>query len=177
MITLPHTGIQVPHDRLRVTSLRQVDVGRGIAWSAPLRQGRTKLGTINNRGDGGPTMFDPENDNARRTVAAYVEQCRTADGQPLDEEDVMDELTAEYEWARDIVRAEKRSGFVLRHFDDIGIAEMIAFTLPRTVPPAYERAVPAAKRMELPPNAVRAQLWMGPHLGWVPLLPDPPENG
>lgn len=176
MITLIHTGIQVPHDRIRVTGIKEMDVGCGIAWSATLRHGRTKLGTISNAGHGGPTTFHPETDHARRTVTTYVDQCRNADGEPLEEENVMDELTAEYEWARDIARTEKRGGFMVRHFDRIGIPGAIVFAVQHLAPPEYERAMPIAKRLELPQNVERAQLWMGPR-GWVTFLPAPPEHG
>lgn len=173
MITLTHTRMQVPHNKIRVTSLRQVDVGTGIAWSARLRQGRTKLGLISNEGRADPNMFAPENTNARRTVATYVNQCRDTDGASVDEDEAMDKLTAEYEWARDIARVEKRGGFVLRHFDDIGIPGVMVFAVAHIAPPEYERAVPAAKRMAMPLNAERTQLWMGPGRGWVTFLPAP----
>lgn len=183
MITLIHTRIRVPHDRIRVTSLKEVEVGTGIAWSAVLRQGRTKIGLISNEGCGGPTLFHPETDSARRTVAAYVESCRDAEGEPMDEENVMDELTSEYEWARDITQAERLGGYAVRHFDAIGIPGIAVFALANTAYPNYQRAMAFAKQpkaqaevLELPPEAALVQLWMGPDRGWMTLLPDPQKS-
>ncbi|MGW8437816.1 hypothetical protein ACWGKS_21935 [Nocardiopsis sp. NPDC055879] len=168
MITLPHTGLQVPHTGIRVTSLRQTDVGSGIAWSATLREGRVKLGTITNHGTGGMTLFYPDTSGARRALADFVDQCRDNTGGPVNEETVIDELTNEYEWARDVARAQKKGRYMVRFFDDIGIPGNATFNLSAPYPD-YERALITVHRTiaDLPTGTVRAQLWTGAKQGWV----------
>jgi hypothetical protein len=168
MITLPHTGLQVPHTGIRVTSLRQTDVGSGIAWSATLRHGRVKLGTIANHGTGGITIFYAETSGTRRALADFVDQCHDSAGEPVDEETVIDELTNEYEQARDVVRNQKKHRYTVRFFDGIDIPANATFSL--SVPyPDYERALTAAHHAiaDLPTGTVRAQLWAGEKQGWV----------
>lgn len=178
MITLPHTGLQVPHTRIRVTSLRQTDVGSGIAWSATLREGRVKLGTIANHGTGAMTLFYAETSGARRALADFVDQCHDSAGEPVDEETVIDELTNEYEQARDVARAQKKDRYTVRFFDDIGILANVTFSLPDPYPD-YERALTTAHRTtaDLPTGTVRAQLWTGEKQGWVEYHRTPQSDG
>ncbi|MFL1432882.1 MULTISPECIES: hypothetical protein [unclassified Nocardiopsis] len=166
MITLPHTGMQVPDIRIRVTSLKEVDLGNGIAWSAVVRAGKSKLGTVSNGGRGGPTEFDAATDAAQARMAAFVDQCRDRDGAPMDTTDVVETLTEEYEWARDLARAERKGRYVVRYFDRIGIPGRIEFTLPKAAPPDYAPIRRATVQLKLPPQTVRAELWMGPEQGW-----------
>ncbi|GAA1110006.1 MULTISPECIES: hypothetical protein [Nocardiopsis] len=168
MFTLPHTGMQVPDTRIRVTSLKEVDLGTGIAWSAVVRAGKTKLGTVSNSGRGGPTDFNATTDAAQRRTAAFVAACRDRDGAPMDTENVMETLTEEYEWARDIAKAEKKGRYVVRYADEHGMPGHYEFSLSRGItPPDYAPALKATVRLKLPEGAVRADLWMGPELGWV----------
>lgn len=178
MITLPHTGLQVPHTGIRVTSLRQTDVESGIAWSATLREGRVKLGTITNHGTGGMTTFHPHTSGARRTLVDFVDQCRDSAGEPVDEETVIDELTNEYEQARDVARDQKKHRYTVRFFDDIGLSARATFSLSAPYPD-YERASTTAHRTiaELPTGTVRAQLWAGEDRGWVEYYRTPDNDG
>ncbi|GAB3726723.1 hypothetical protein GCM10027590_32230 [Nocardiopsis nanhaiensis] len=176
MITLPHTGLQVPHTRIRVTSLKEVDVGTGIAWSAVLRQGRTRLGTIDNQGTGGMTLFRADSAAARATLAEFVAQCRTSAGAPVDQERVLDELTGEYEWSRDVARDEKKHRYRIRFFDDIGIPADTAFTLPVAYPDYAQALTFAHTITDMPSNTVCAQLWAGPERGWVDFYRAPATN-
>lgn len=168
MFTLPHTRMQVPGTDIRVTSLRQVDLGTGIAWSAVVRAGKAKLGTVSNGGRGGPTHFDAATDAAQARMAAFVDQCRDRDGAPMDATDVVETLTEEYEWARDLAKAEKKGRYVVRYADEHGMPGHYEFTLSGGItPPDYAPALKATVRLKLPEQAVRADLWMGAELGWV----------
>ncbi|WP_160050824.1 hypothetical protein [Nocardiopsis sp. FR4] len=166
MITLTHTRMRVPNDRIRVTSLKQVDVGCGIAWSAVLRADRRTLGAITNDGHGGATLFRPEDSEARNTVDRFVSKCRDHHGESMSEESVLDNLANEYEYARDVARAERAGQYLVRYFDRVDIPGFIRFELTRTAPPDYDGALRATARLTLPEEAVRAELWMGQR-GWI----------
>ena len=167
MITLPHTGIHVPTDRIRVTSLKAVDIGRGVAWSAVLRNNRTKLGVIANEGRGGPTQFHSDNDQAQTTADAFITQCRDQDGASLSRELVLEALVDEYEISRELANAERRNAFYVRYFNRADFPGQLAFILSASAPPDYEPALKAAPHLDLPEQTVRAQLWMGHERGWV----------
>ncbi|MFE6385289.1 hypothetical protein [Nocardiopsis dassonvillei] len=166
MITLTHTRMRVPTDRIRVTSLKQVDVGCGIAWSAVLRADGSKLGTIANEGNGGATQFHPQTLKARDVVDIFVSACRDHNGEPMSEEFVLDDLANEYEFARDVATAERAREYLVRYFTRIDVPGMIRFALTHTAPPDYDGARRAIGRLTLPKEAVRAELWMGDR-GWV----------
>lgn len=170
MITLPHTGIQVPTDRIRVTNLKAVDIGRGVAWSAVLRNNRTKLGVIANEGRGGPTRFHSDNDQAQTTTEGFIAQCRDQDGAPMRRERVLDMLVDEYEISRELANAERRNAYYVRHFNRADFPGRLTFTLPASAPPDYEPALTAAPHLDLPEQTVCAQLWMGDDRGWVEFL-------
>ncbi|MDQ1645713.1 MAG: hypothetical protein QOJ50_1897, partial [Cryptosporangiaceae bacterium] len=60
MITLPHSHLQAPHDRLRISSLKQLTMSGGVAFTATLRLGSKKAGVIEDSGRGGGPLFQPE---------------------------------------------------------------------------------------------------------------------
>jgi hypothetical protein len=166
MITLPHTGMRVPNDRIRVTSLKEVDTGDGVAWSAVLRLDQNKLGTLMDAGQGGATLFRPVNGTARKVMAAFVALCRDRDGKSMAEEFVFDALAEEYEWARDVAEADRKGRYLVRHFTRIDIPGSLSFALEHTAPPDYDSGLQATAHMGLPDDAVRAELWMGDR-GWT----------
>ncbi|MFD6756129.1 MULTISPECIES: hypothetical protein [Micromonospora] len=59
LVRLPHSGLQMPDRRLRATSLKQVAVGGGVAWTATLLRDGQLVGRIENDGQGGETFFRP----------------------------------------------------------------------------------------------------------------------
>lgn len=165
MITLTHSGMHVPTDRIRVTSVKEVAVGSGVAWSAVLRNGTTKLGVVFNDGSGGDTRFHAENERAKRVVAHFVSQCRDQHGEPMGEIAVVDALADEYDITCEVTSAERRNAYYVRYFDHVDIPGRLTFKLKRSTPPNYEAALKAAAHLDLPTEAVRAQLWMGDR--WV----------
>lgn len=159
--TAPHTGMQMPHTHIRVTDLAEVDIGRGIAWSARLCEDTTLLGTISNAGQGGPTEFTPTSRQARRVLDDFVAQCRDGQGEPLHEESVLDTLTDEYDYANQVVQAEREHTYLVRGFDRSGIPDLTAV---RPAPGAsfdLADAHATARRLRLKPRIVRAEVWTG----------------
>lgn len=167
MITLTHTRMQVPTDRVRVVGLKHMEVGGGVAWSVTLRDGTSRLGTITNDGNGGVTLFRPVDAAARRTVDGFVAQCRDRDGEPVSEEFVLDQLTDEFEYACHASQADYEGAYLVRYFDRHGIPDLMTFWLTRITPPDYRPALDARTQVGLPEEAVRAELWMGYDRGWV----------
>lgn len=167
MITLIHTGMQVPSKRVRVTSLKQVETACGIAWSAVLRFGKTRLGILGNDGQGSDTQFLADSDKAAAAVAYFVSRCRDHNGEPMDEIDVMDALADEYEIAREVKRLERRGAYYVRYFDRLDIPGRKVFKLEHSAPPDYEPGLKAAAHLDMPEVAVRAELWTGEDRGWV----------
>lgn len=105
---LPHSGLRVPHTRLHVTSYRGIETGRGVAFTATLRLGNIPVGTIENPGNGGATWLDFHDHRAYGPAQfnEFVAACRYDSGRDVGEEDVLTDLTTEYEIGQAIKRAE-----------------------------------------------------------------------
>jgi hypothetical protein len=54
---LTHTDLRVPHDRLRVSSVKQMATHNGVAFTAVLRLDGRRVGTIENDGNGGARLL------------------------------------------------------------------------------------------------------------------------
>lgn len=122
VVTLPHTGIRVPDLHLRVTSLRELPTPDGVAYTATLRQGPTPVGTIFNEGVGGQTGYHPAAGSpfGHRQLAAVVVASRDADGQPMDEEQLLEALVTEYENAEHVAAAARTGRSPVRLMAPIG---------------------------------------------------------
>lgn len=163
MITLVHTGLQVPHTRIRVTHVDQLETPYGIAWTARLCEDATLLGTISNAGNGGPTEFTPTSPHAGHVVEEFTAACRSGDGQPVDEEAVLGALDCEYEYAALVAQADAERAHVVRGFDASGIPQAFEFHARPGTPFDYALARASAPHLALGPRIVRAELWMGDH--------------
>ncbi|GAA4898209.1 hypothetical protein [Streptomonospora salina] len=171
MITLVHTGLQVPTDRIRVTRLDQVDLGYGIAWSAVLCDGPTLLGHLTDDGRGAPTTFRAATAEAQRVVDTFAARCRAPDGAGLATEAVAGFLTDEYDYACEVAETEAAGRYLIRSVDAHGIPHSHALT--RTRPPDYTGALAAAGPVPFTARTVRAEMWMGPDRGWVEIFRAP----
>jgi hypothetical protein len=93
-VTLVHTpDLQVPHGRLAVSSLHQLQTHNGVAFVADLTLDGQFAGRIENDGNGGPTTYYGLNSSPFnwRHLADYVQASRHR-GQPVSEEFVLDAL-------------------------------------------------------------------------------------
>ncbi|MEV1040502.1 hypothetical protein AB0J01_28210 [Streptomyces sp. NPDC050204] len=98
-VKLPHTGMEVPHDRLRIEAYEEMLGHDGVAFRAQLYDAGRHLGVIENGGFGGPTSFWQNTSGDRSAMVRFVEACRV-DGEPLSAEEwVWDNLVDEYQTA------------------------------------------------------------------------------
>lgn len=93
-----HEPLRMPHDRLTVASLDYLaPTLTGVAFRAALHLDAQPIGTIENAGRGGATMFRPATAGFGRTqLDEFVAECRWR-GQPVDEAQVLESLITEYE--------------------------------------------------------------------------------
>jgi hypothetical protein len=167
MVTLRHTsGLDVPHDWLRVGSVSRRSTHNGEAVTAQLTINGLIVGMIENDGNGGLTeLFSPNDLFGWRRMHAY----RIASlhhGQPIEEHRLLDALVTEAEL--DKALAGLAPGATLaRLIDayDYTVATQPVAAAPHTA--AAERLLAAT----LPPGRTdtRWQTWSG-H-GWSDLSP------
>lgn len=160
MYTLPHTSMRVPTLEVYLTGIEH-----GLAWSATLRFASSSLGQV--RHERGRTYVTPPHHQARERLRTYLAQCQGPSGEPLSEEDVLDNLFAEQAWAAEVERAERKSAFAVKIDLADGTDRARLPRFPDIAPPQYEEAASRIVWDDLPEQAVSASLWMGPAHGWV----------
>lgn len=116
LVTLPHTGLRVPDPSLRITALRQLRTFDGVAFQATLRLGATIVGTVENDGRGGSTMFRPHTPRGYGfdEINAFAAACVDRDGRPASTETVLNELVDEYDTPRIIARDARKGRITVR---------------------------------------------------------------
>lgn len=122
LIPLVHSDLDVPHRRLRVTALHQLHTSDGVAFTAELHLDTTPVGTIESDGHGGATMFRSRRPDlfGWRHMEQFVAHCRRHDGEPADEEAVLNGLVDEFDLAREIERVTKAGLTLIRLMDPQG---------------------------------------------------------
>lgn len=119
-VILPHTGLRVPHDRLRVTELQQMSTRNGVAFTATVAFDGVTVGTITNNGNGGATEpYVAHPLFGWRELAGYVGASRR-NGAPATEEQVLDALVEEYDTAEHVRAATASGSAAVRLRDDDG---------------------------------------------------------
>jgi hypothetical protein len=171
LVTLPHTGIRVPDPKLRVWSYRDLPTPDGVAYTATLRLGRTPVGTIHNEGTGGLTGYHPAAGSpfGHRRLADFVVASRTADGQPISEESLLEELVTEYENSRHVAAATRVGRSPVRLMAPLVDGDHLAdvyYTAHRTTAakvttPVQRDALVAALRQRAVVDGGWWQLWTG----------------
>jgi len=164
LVTLPHSGLQVPTARVRITRIDEVDIGTGIAWSGTVREGRKELGAFTNDGRGGATLFRAAGADGMRRMREFIAACRTADGRSVDEEAVGDALAEEHEAARMIAAAKRRGQSAMRAYDRIGTPAYLH--IPVSPGPESVREL-ADEIAQEAPSVMRAELWDDARHTWV----------
>jgi hypothetical protein len=184
LVTLPHTGIQVPDPTLRVSSLRQLPTPDGIAYTASLRRGRIPVGTIHNEGNGGATSYSPAAGSpfGPTELAAFIAASRTGGGQPISDENLFEAWITEFEHDKEVTAAVRlgRSPVRLRsplsvadtfhdeHFDDVYYTAR--HLTAAKVATAADRTALTAELLRIPIEAGQWwQLWTGQR--WEDLTP------
>ncbi|GAA4262791.1 hypothetical protein [Dactylosporangium darangshiense] len=171
LVTLPHTGIRVPDATLQVTGYQELPTPAGVAYTATLRWGPTRVGTIHNEGSGGATIFWPAARSAvdRRELAEFVAASRNADGQPLTEEALLEELITEYEHAAHVAAAARTADSPVRLRAPLGVnggLDRVSYTAARrtaakVTTPAQRAALTAQLQRLAVPDGAWWQLWTG----------------
>lgn len=117
LITLPHTGLQIPHKRLRIRKLCTLALANGVALTAQLLYSGRPAGLICNNGDGGATIYQPYAGSPfdRQAFSRYVADCRTPHGLVKLDEVILDLLVEEHETNRHLNQAQQRGNTLARH--------------------------------------------------------------
>ena len=117
MIPLPHTGLQIPHDRLNIHTFAELETPNGVAFTAKLTLDGRTAGVIANQGNGGGTYYQPDADSpfGHRAVAEFASACRTETGRVPGEEDLLDLLIEEHTIAQELAAAQMLGKTLGRH--------------------------------------------------------------
>jgi hypothetical protein len=114
-----HEPLRMPHDRLTAGPVEYLNTHTGVAFTAALLLDGAPVGTIENSGRGGTTMFRPSTAAfGRAQLEQFVAGCRWR-GQSADEVQVLESLITEYETNLQIAAsaAEGLAQIVLRDGD------------------------------------------------------------
>lgn len=117
MITLPHTGLQIPHARLDVHTYAEIGRPNGVAFTAKLALDCCTVGVIANEGNGGATSYQPGTASpfSHRDLAAFGATCRTQGGRTPDTENVLDLLITEHTISEAVAAATRHGTALARH--------------------------------------------------------------
>jgi hypothetical protein len=176
-VVLPHTGMTVPHTRLTLRKLRSMPTSDGEAYTAELLLDGKSVGTIENTGRGGATIWHPSDPArfSRQAMTAFIAACRDDQLQPMHEEFVLAELFEETRTARDIARYLKAGKVPVRTISAITDGAEVCSTFPDSyygVPSGWgsKPDMLAAGMWRERPDAHAIQRWTGE--GWES-LPNP----
>jgi len=164
-VTLAHTpDLRVPHNRLAVSSLRQMPTHNGVAFVADLTIDGRYAGPIENDGNGGPTTYFGLNSSpfTWRHLHEYVQACRYR-GRPVSEEFVLDALVTEFDLGQQVKAAAAAGATLVRLLDANGHTLDIQAVRPAPTTPAERAAI--ARLAARPPSYPQGRLWQ---ISWVP---------
>lgn len=116
MITLPHTGLQLPHDRLNIHTFAELEMPNGVAFTAKLTLDGRTVGVIANHGGGG-THYQPATGSpfGHREIAEFAAACRTEAGRIAEQENLLDLLIEEHVTAQELAAAQQVGKTLGRH--------------------------------------------------------------
>ncbi len=180
LILLPHSGVRVPHTRLAVTSLKQVQMSRGVAYTATLRLDGRIVGTVENEGCGGETMFQsrPGAGFGYADLDTYAAQCRTVGG-ATSTESVLNALVDEFDTARLVAKAAKAGRITCRLLSRISVDSPVIYATDHATLKAERAPRTPAEKAELgrnchqmtpaQPGQSRWQVWDADAAQWIDL--------
>lgn len=99
VITLPHTGLQLPYNRLGCDAITAIPTpDDDVAFAVVLTLDGHPAGTITDHGTGGATAYlpDPGSPFSRQDLAGFAAGCRTQAGRTPEVEDVLNLLVEEH---------------------------------------------------------------------------------
>ncbi|HEX8628711.1 MAG TPA: hypothetical protein VF755_11125 [Catenuloplanes sp.] len=165
-VLLTHTGMRVPHDRVRVAGLRHHPTGNGVALTALVHLDDTLVGTIRNSGDGGPTEYHCASSSAFNALhlQQYVAACRLR-GASCATADVLEALVHEHEMSTVINGGVGQGAAVVRLLDKHG-DELATLTAAPAPSDRFERdaLVHRVRTEHQDADGVLWQIWSGS--GW-----------
>jgi hypothetical protein len=181
LVVLPHTGLRVPHARLRVTSLKTMPTPDGEAFTATLRLDGRIVGHIHNDGNGGATTWSTNGTGfSWRELDAFIAACRTPHGTAPAEEHVLDDLVEEYATSRIVtkhVRANRSPLRLCRLVNGLTYTVGLAAATTVTTPAHRARLVGELAVHSPAEDDEWWQLWTGAAWDDLTQRPTPPEAG
>jgi hypothetical protein len=107
--------LHTSHDRLRVSSLKELPMSDGVAFTATLRLDGKRVGVIENDGHGGGPLYlpDPGSRFGYGELNAFAAACRH-DNDGVCTEAVLNDLVTEYDLTLRITRATATGATLLR---------------------------------------------------------------
>ncbi len=166
-VMLTHTpDVRMPHDRVRVVSLQQMDTHNGVAYTAQLALDGQIVGTITNNGNGGATEYYALNSSPFnwRHLATFAQGCRRR-GQTMSEEQVLDALIDEFDLDQIVRHAAADDATVVRLLDEHGY--QLDLLTARPTPSFAAQRTGLARRLlaeHRHPKGVEWVIWSG--RGW-----------
>lgn len=118
MITLPHTSLQVPHNRLACDAFTPIlEADDGAAFTLTLTLDGHPAGTITNHGTGGTIIYLPGPSGlfGQQDLTDFAAACRTQAGRTPEVEYVLERLTEEHIIDTMLNRARRDSTTLVRH--------------------------------------------------------------
>lgn len=116
LITLPLTGLEVPHTRYHLDDFEQMTTRNGIAFRATVNEGDYCLGVIENGGNGGGTWFFQHTAKDRQAMEEFTDACRL-NGRPISAERVYELLVDQHDLAQEAARCKRQRTSLLRGLD------------------------------------------------------------
>ncbi|MFD6094782.1 hypothetical protein ACFVWN_00895 [Nocardiopsis flavescens] len=179
--TLPHTEMTVPLP-VRVVDYQELETHDGVAHTCRLIVDGVDVGKMENTGHGGPTTLYPHSSEHRPAWKALIDGARNRHGDPMDEEDLADELTHEAYMEAEVCKVQRsRTKYAVRitsleNLLDDGDADEIRDVLPFKFAKAVDvtdenvtKYFGQATRRQLPERLVRADVWLKDH--WKQFFP------
>jgi len=173
MLTLPHTRLQVPGTRLRVTAVSELPTAHGLVWVAAVEADGLHIGTFENDGNGAATQFAPYDTSVYglRQFETFAAAC-LRDGACVTAEQAMELLVEEFDTSVMVREVEGHTSTYVRQIRDgrtIGYAEV------DDRPSTYADLVELARQLTPRPvhgrDPVTWEMWTGQTWQRLPIPP------
>jgi hypothetical protein len=173
-VTLPHTGLYLPTDRVSLRDVQRVELRHTTAAKANVYLGETMVGTVEqspcdeckHTDDIGTTLYRTDGFPLEDEWDAVVVPSRDRHSIPVDEDTLAWLLLEEHAYEAAIARCETTPGrFLHRLTDSDGRRRRYAHT--DTGLADAGAALERAPHLRRPAQTVRAELWAGPERDWV----------